>query len=123
MLIYERIKQLCKDNHLTITGTEAALGFARGSLCKIDKNKPSAEKINKLAEFLNTTPEFLMTGEQNDEKYYLNKNAGEAAQFLFENPEYKVLFDASRNVKKEDIDFVAEMIKRMSNSNSDDTGC
>ena len=30
-------------------------------------------------------------------------DARDIAQFLYENPEYKVLFDASRNVKKEDI--------------------
>lgn len=52
--------------------------------------------------------------EENMKKYYLHKDANDAAQFLFENPEYKVLFDASRKVKKEDIDFVAEMIERMS---------
>lgn len=39
------------------------------------------------------------------------------AQFLYENPDYKVLFDASRKVKKEDIEFVKEMIDRMSNKN------
>ena len=62
MLIYERIKQLCKKKGVTVTGTEAELGFARGSLCKIDKNKPSAEKIEKLAIYLDTTTSYIMTG-------------------------------------------------------------
>ena len=39
------------------------------------------------------------------------------AQFMYENPDYKVLFDASRKVKKEDIEFVNEMIDRLSNRN------
>lgn len=42
---------------------------------------------------------------------------------IFSNPEYKVLFDASRKVKPEDINLVAEMIKRMAGGSSDDTGC
>ena len=54
--------------------------------------------------------------------YYLNDDARELAEFMFKNPEYKVLFDASRKVKKEDIGFVKEMINRMRGS-SDDTGC
>lgn len=54
--------------------------------------------------------------------YYQNEDANKAAQFLFENPEYKVLFDASRNVKKEDIEFIAEMIKRASGTH-DNTDC
>jgi transcriptional regulator with XRE-family HTH domain len=48
------------------------------------------------------------------EPYYLNDDARDMAQFMFENPEYKVLFDASRKVKKEDIQFVKEMIDRLS---------
>lgn len=65
MLIYDRIKQLCKDNGVTVTGTEATLGFSRGSLCKIDKNKPSIEKVSKLADYLHTTSDYIMTGENN----------------------------------------------------------
>ena len=61
MLIYDRIKQLCKDNGVTVTGTEATLGFSRGSLCKIDKNKPSIEKVSKLADYLHTTSDYIMT--------------------------------------------------------------
>ena len=54
--------------------------------------------------------------------YYLNNEARELAQFMFENPEYKVLFDASRKVKKEDIAFVKEMIDRV-RGDDNDTGC
>lgn len=48
------------------------------------------------------------------EEYYLNSDARELAEFLHKNPEYKVLFDASRKVKKKDIEFVTEFIERMS---------
>ena len=47
------------------------------------------------------------------EKYYLNGDAREMAQFMFDNPEYKVLFDATRKVKKEDIEFVKNFIERL----------
>ena len=52
-----------------------------------------------------------------DSIYYLDDDAREMAQFMYENPDYKVLFDASRKVKKEDIEFVKEMIDRLSNRN------
>ena len=52
-----------------------------------------------------------------DNIYYLDDDAREMAQFMYENPSYKVLFDASRKVKKEDIEFVKEMIDRLSNRN------
>ena len=92
MLIYERIKQLCKANGVTVTGTESALGFARGSLCKIDKNKPSAEKVTKLAEYLGTTPDYLMTGKE-PRQYYLPRKDIETLRNSIENMGYAVYND------------------------------
>ena len=47
------------------------------------------------------------------ENYYLDEDARELAEFLFNNPSYKALFDASRKVKPEDLEFVRQMIERM----------
>ena len=74
---------------------------------------PRMGKIQMLADYFNVLKSDLI--EDKDvppETYYLNDEARENAQFLFENPEYKVLFDASRKVKPEDIEFVAEMLAR-----------
>ena len=126
MLTYERIKTLCKEKGVTVTGTEKELGFARGSLCKVNTNKPSMEKVQKLADYFGVSVQYLMTGEEDtsDETphYYLDDDARDLAQFMFENPEYKVLFDASRKVKKEDIEFVKQFMDRM-RGDEDDTGC
>ena len=59
---------------------------------------------------------------ESEEHYYFNEDARELAEFMFKNPEYKVLFDASRKVKKEDIDFVRQMIDRV-RGDDNDTGC
>ena len=61
-------------------------------------------------------------GTTSEEHYYFNEDARELAEFMFHNPEYKVLFDASRKVKKEDIDFVRQMIDRV-RGDDNDTGC
>ena len=50
--IYDQLKKAAKEKGLTITGIEKQLGFARGSLSKIDEHKPSAEKAAKLSELL-----------------------------------------------------------------------
>lgn len=63
---YERIKQLCKKNGLTITGIERELGFARGSLCKIDTNEPSSDRVERLAKRLNTSSAYILRGEDSD---------------------------------------------------------
>lgn len=76
---------------------------------------PRMGKVQALADYFHINKSDLIEEKTEPEtSYYFNEDANEAAQFLYENPEYKVLFDASRKVKKEDIDFVAEMIERMS---------
>ena len=65
------------------------------------------------------TPKHSASSAPIPDRYYLDDDARDMAQFMYENPEYKVLFDASRKVKKEDIDFVKQMIDRMSNKGDD----
>lgn len=79
---------------------------------------PRMGKVQALADYFHINKSDLIEDKFNsneEETYYLNDDARDMAQFMYENPEYKVLFDASRKVKKEDIDFVKQMIDRMSN--------
>lgn len=66
MLTYETIKKLCKDNGVTVTGLEKELGISRGSLCKINTNKPSMEKVQKIADFFSVSVEYLMGTEEKE---------------------------------------------------------
>jgi len=68
MLTYETIKKLCKDKGVTVTGVEKELGFARGSLCKVNTNKPSMEKVQKLANYFGVSVEHLMTGAEESQQ-------------------------------------------------------
>lgn len=76
---------------------------------------PKLDVIIDIAKYLHVNVGDLIQDNRNEENYYLNEDARDMAQFLFENPDYKVLFDASRKVKPEDIQFVTEMIDRMTN--------
>lgn len=64
MLTYEKIKKLCKRKGVTVTGLESELGFAKGSLCKVNTNKPSMEKVQKLANYFSLSTSELL--EEND---------------------------------------------------------
>lgn len=86
------------------------------------KKMPRMDKIQSICNWLNIEKSDLLENRNHKQTYYFNDDAREMAQFLYENPEYKVLFDASRKVKKEDIDFVKQMIDRV-RGDSDDSGC
>lgn len=47
-MIYENIKALCKAKGITISKAESDMGYARSTLCKIDKNTPSIDKLQNL---------------------------------------------------------------------------
>ena len=86
-------------------------------------SEPPLKALKKLSEIFNidmndlATKKLSLNINEDNNVYYLDDDARDMAQFLYENPDYKVVFDASRKVKKEDIEFVKEMIDRMSNNN------
>lgn len=115
MNLKERIKSLCKNRGISMNKLEEELGFAKGYVSKLDKSNPNSSKLQKIADYFNVSLDYLISGEEKEnETYYLNEEARENAQFLFENPEYRALFDASRKVKPEDIEFVAELLAKFS---------
>ena len=89
------------------------------------RRKPDFETLEKIADIFNVDMNFLIGNtkvNENTPDYYYDDEAMKAAEFLHKNPEYKVLMDASRKIRPEDIRFIAEMIDRMSGNNGDDTG-
>lgn len=115
MLKYFRMRE-----HLSQSELAERIGVSAStiSMYEVGKREPDFETEEKIADYFNTDLNTLRGRDTETEQpsYYLDRQASEAAQFLFENPDYKVLFDASRKVKKEDIQFVKEMIDRMSNN-------
>lgn len=77
---------------------------------------PRTDKIQALCSWLGIELSDLLEEQKEDDKevYYLNDDARDLAQFLFENPDYRVLFDASRKVKREDLEIVKQLIDRFS---------
>ncbi len=80
---------------------------------------PRVGTMQKVAHYFGVEWTDMIAEHMDDEKYYDDSETKELANFLYHNPEYRVLFDASRNVKREDIDFVRQMIERMSKQDGD----
>lgn len=77
---------------------------------------PRMGKIEMLAEYLHCDKSDLIEdkGEQVPDSYYLTDDARDLAQFLFEHPEYKVLFDGVRKVRKEDLEVIKALLEKFS---------
>lgn len=112
MGLYEQIRDIAKSKGYSINRLEKELGFPRSSINKFNTSKPSFEKIQQIADFLNVTTEYLTTGEEKEdgETYYLNDETKEIAQEIFENKELRLLFDAAQDAEPEDLQTIHSML-------------
>lgn len=122
-------KSLRLKSGLTQQQMADALKLSRSTIGMYEngEREPNFEILELIADYFNVDMNYLIGKKDFSQvitpDYYYNKDASSTAQFLFENPEYKVLFDASRKVKPQDINFVADMINRVTGTNDDNTGC
>ena len=109
----ELVKQICRERKIPISKLERDCDFANGYIRKLKEGKFPSDRLQIIAKYLDVPVEYLMTGEGKEEPYYLNDETREIAQAIFDNPQYKALFDASRKLSPEDLRFVMDMIDRM----------
>lgn len=86
---------------------------------------PRMDKVQLLADYFRIEKSDLIeekTDTTSEPDYFYDEDARDLAQFMYNNPEYKVLFDTTRKVKREDIEFVKQMIDRVRGDNNE-TGC
>lgn len=87
------------------------------------EREPSFELLENIADYFNVDMNYLIGKKELSENipqgYYLNEDAREMAQFMFENPEYRVLFDASRKISKEDIETVKAIMDKFRSTDTD----
>ena len=64
MSMVENIKSLCIQKGISIPKLEIELGFGRGAIYNWDKNSPSIDKVQKVAEYFSVTTDELLQGEK-----------------------------------------------------------
>lgn len=64
----QRIKELCKAKGITVAELERRCGIGNGIIARWKTSKPSYERLAKVAKELETSVEYLQTGEGEKEK-------------------------------------------------------
>ena len=91
---------------------------------------PSLETIQKVATGMHTDFETIfnqldydfavrLNPTIDDEQYYLNNETAQIAQEIFENKDMRILFDAARDSRPEDLKIAADMLRRFKETNPD----
>lgn len=115
-------KDLRTKSKLTQQEMADKLNISRSSVGMYEsgEREPSFELLEQIADYFNVDMNYLLgkseLSEHIPQGYYLNDDAREMAQFMFDNPEYKVLFDASRKVRKDDIALVKALMDKFRNT-------
>lgn len=127
MTSVERVKAICKSKKIPISRLEKDLGYSNGYIGQLRKGVFPSDRLQQIADYLNVSTEYLLTGEEKKEDhYYLNDETAQVAQEIFENKELRALFDATRDADPEDLRALHNMalaLKRKERGGEDDTGC
>lgn len=117
--MYDRYVKLRDANNVKDSDVAKNTGIGRSTFSdwKSGRSQPKKEKLEKIAEYFGVPIEYFYSGET--PKYYLNDDTARIAQEIFENPTMRILFDASRNVSPDNLEFLAQMAKKLEETNPD----
>ena len=118
--MYEIFLKLLEERGVKTADVCRATGISQTTMAnwKRRNNRIGTKNALILARYFGVSVEYLMgddeppTRPDEPKGYFLSDETLEAAQFLAQNPDYKVVFDSVRKVKPEDLAFIKEMIDR-----------
>lgn len=123
MITYERYEEIRNSKGLKNADVARLAKIPPSTFTdwKQGKSTPKYEKMSRIAEILGVTVEYMETdaNSSKDTKYYLNEETAKLAQELFDNPDMRILFDAARDSKPEDLQRAADLLKRFKETNPD----
>ena len=102
--VKDRILSLCDREGITITKLEKILDLGDKTIRRWGTAAPNAGPLMKVADYFAVSTDFLLGREPNDEVM-------QYAEELRKNPDYRILFDATKGCTREEMRTAAEMIR------------
>lgn len=111
-MMYERYCKIRDEKGMKDSLVAKQTGITKSTFSdwKNGRSTPKREKLAKIAECLGVSLDYLVTGEEPE--YYTIPRTTIVAQKVFEDPNLRVLFDAAKDSKPENIRLAAEMLQR-----------
>lgn len=113
--MYDIFEQLLQKKGLSTYKVAKETGIAQSvfSSWKNGISSPKSDKMQKIADYLNVSVDYLMNGEQKENAYYLNDETAQIAQEIFENKNLRVLFDVARDTSPERLKAYTEFLQKL----------
>lgn len=102
--MYREISSICKQRGISLQEVEDAIGIGRKTIYRWDKVSPSIDKVKAVADYLGVSVDTLLGRTTADE---IREQAFNA------RPELRMLWDMAENMKPEDVAWLIEKAKRL----------
>lgn len=114
-LFSSRLQLLLEKNKITQAELSNILGLSPSTVNKwvAKKAVPRMGVIEKLSAYFGVPKSYFLEDDANvsQQRYYLDPETAELAQGLKDNPQYKVLFDSTKDLDPESVRKIIEFIK------------
>lgn len=117
MGIGEKLETLLKEKNRNANDISTATGIPASTIYSIirrNNSKVDLAVLQVIARELGVTLEYFTDSKEETYGHYMDSETAQYAQEMFERPEMRTLFSTARNVKKEDLALINEMLKKMS---------
>ncbi len=78
----ERVKSICKNRKIPISKLEKDLGFSNGYIGQLRKGVFPDDRLGRIADYLGVTVDYLMNGEETDNKVLNEKDERDIKQAI-----------------------------------------
>lgn len=123
------LKKYMEIHDLNNVELSRIIGVSESTVGKwlLQKSLPRMGVVEQLANYFKINKSDLLEDKDSagsnyndaDENYYHDPEAAALADMIKDNPRYRVLFEASRDLSKENIDFVIKMIENLPKGDED----
>ena len=115
--MYENYAKIRDSKGLKDYNVAKGTGISTGTFgdWKAGNYTPKIDKLQRIADFLGVSLEYLQTGKDSakesitGKKYYFSDETAQAAQEMYESKELRVLFDVQRDMDPEDLQAMYNM--------------
>lgn len=119
------IKDILKNRRielgLTMKEVSEMVGVSEATISRWESGDIANMRRNKISALANALqmPPAVIMGWEEPPTYYVNPDTAKMAQELFEDSDMRVLFDAAKDSRPEDLKMAADLLKRLKETNPD----
>lgn len=107
---FEIVKELCKKHGISLNALEEKLGYSRNALYKLKTQKPSAERLQQIADYFNVSTDYLLGRTDNPRIATDETISGYSTEDLRKMAENAKTFDG-KPLTDEDVDAITNIIE------------